>query len=140
MAKYIKPTLETKFHIDFSWWQAKGQNLRAYLQSHTCDACRDLAKNSEPEMFDWVSPQTGEVFQIDILWHIIQTHCSQDHTYIDNRIPLTSAIFRTFIANNNTPLSSLELHERLPKKSADLILNTIGKRQVYKGIKPVPVV
>ena len=137
MAKYIKPTLDTKFHIDFSWWQKRGQNLRAFLKSHTCDACQELADGSDPEMFDWISPQTGEVFQIDILWHIIHNHCGQDPAYIDNRIPLTSAIFRTFIANDNTPLSPLELHEKLPKKKPELILRTIGKRQVYKGIKPV---
>ncbi len=24
MSKYVKPTLETKFHIDFNWWQKMG--------------------------------------------------------------------------------------------------------------------
>jgi len=138
MAKYIKPTLDTKFHVDFSWWQKKGSNLRAYLQSHACPACQEeVQQNDDNQIFDWISPDTGEVFQIDILWHIIHTHCSQDPTFIDTRIPLTSAIFRIFILNNNTPLTPVELYERLQKKSPELILKTIGRRQIYKGIKPV---
>jgi len=137
MAKYIKPTLETKFHIDFSWWQKGGQNLRAFLQSHACESCQEFLENDQPQTFDWINPVTGEVFQIDMLWHIIHTHCSQDPTFLDKRIPLTSAIFRAFIITNNTPLTAVEVHEKVMKKTPELILNTIGRRQVYKGIKPV---
>jgi len=137
MAKYIRPTLDTKFHVDFSWWQEKGQNLRAYLRSHTCPDCEALVEESEGQTFDWVNPETGEVFQIDMLWHIIQTHCSQDPGYFDNRVPLTSAIFRTFLINGNTPLTPVELHQRIAKKSPELILRTIGGRRIYKGIKAV---
>lgn len=137
MARYRKPTLDTKFHIDFSWWQKQGQNLRAYLQSHSCGTCLELAQDSELQEFDWINPETGEVFQIDILWHIIHHHCSQDPVFLDSRIPLTSAIFRTFIVNNNTPLTAVEIHEKLARKSPELILKTIGGRVVYKGIRPV---
>lgn len=137
MAKYIKPNLDTKFHIDFSWWQKEGQNLRVYLQSHACDACQEFLQNGQSQTFDWINPETGEVFQIDILWHLIHTHCSQDPTFLDNRIPLTSAIFRAFIMNNNAPLTAIEIHEKVKKKTPELILRTIGRRQVYKGIKPV---
>lgn len=137
MAKYIKPTLETKFHIDFSWWQKGGKNLRAFLQSHACESCQEFLNNDHPQTFDWINPVTGEVFQIDMLWHIIHTHCSQDPTFLDKRIPLTSAIFRAFIITNNMPLTAVEVHEKVMKKTPELILNTIGRRQVYKGIKPV---
>ena len=136
MAKYVKPTLDTKFHVDFTWWQQKGQNLKAYLSSHICDACKEAAENSELQTFDWINPQTGEVFQIEILWHLILNHCSQEPGYITGRIPLTTAIFRTFIANNNTPLTPVEISEMIQTKSAELILKTIGRRQIYKGIKP----
>ena len=137
MAKYIKPTLDTKFHIDFSWWQKKGQNLRAYLQSHACPACQEVAEANKDQKFDWVSFETGEVFQIDMLWHLIAMHCYEDPTFFDNRVPLTSAIFRTFILNNNTPLTPVEIHQKIHKKTPETILRTIGRRQVYKGIKPI---
>ena len=137
MAKYVKPTLDTKFHVDFSWWQEKGQNLRAYLLSHVCPECEAQLAESEDKTFDWIDPQTGEVFQVEMLWHIIQTHCSQDSAFFDSRIPLTSAIFRTFIVSGNTPLTPIEIHEQIGKKDPKLILKTIGGRVIYKGIKPV---
>ena len=139
MAKYIKPTLDTKFHIDFGWWQTKDQNLRSYLQSHACPECQELAAVSELHTFDWISPETGEVFQIDILWHIIRNHCGPDPSFLDNRIPLTSAIFRAFIINDNVPLSPVEIHDQLRRKTPELILRTIGSRIVYKGIKPLSI-
>jgi hypothetical protein len=137
MAKYIRPTLETKFHIDFAWWQKEGQNLRAYLQSHACPGCQELAEAGQDQVFDWVNFETGEVFQIDIMWYLIATHCYDDPTFFDNRVPLTSAIFRAFIVNNNKPMTSIEIHQRIHKQNPETILRTIGSRQVYKGIKPV---
>ncbi|NJN96751.1 MAG: hypothetical protein HC875_22880 [Anaerolineales bacterium] len=136
MAKYIKPTLETKFHIDFAWWHKQSQNLGAYLQGHLCPEARSL-HSAENQTFDWINPETGEVFQIDMLWHTIQTHCGQQPNFIDDNLPLTRAIFRLFIANDNTPLTPLEIYEMLHKKTPDLILRTIGGHQVYDGIRPV---
>ena len=138
MAKYIKPNLETKFHIDFSWWQKQGRNLRIDLQSHACPEAREQRSNPDlPDTFDWIDPETGEVFNIDILWYLIHRYCGQEAEFIDERTPLTTAIFRTFIANNNTPLTAVELHEKLHRKTPEVILKTIGRRQIYKGIRPV---
>lgn len=138
MAKYVKPTLETKFHIAFDWWQKKGENLRLDLESHACSEAKRLYEElGQERTFDWINPETGQVFQLNILWHLIHTHCSHRPDFIHGPAPLVTAIFRTFIANNNTPLTPLELHERLSKKSPELILRTIGGRHVYKGIRPV---
>ena len=135
MAKYIRPTLDTKFHIDFSWWAQQRQNLRVHLRSHACPECRE--RHQKAEVYDWIDPETGRVFQLDTIWHCIYTYCSHQPDFIDDRTPLTTAIFRTFIANDNTPLTSNEIYERLQKKSPDLILKTIGGRKVYLGIRPV---
>lgn len=135
MAKYVKPTLDTKFHIDFAWWQKQRQSLGAYLQSHLCSEAR--ANQQDAQTFDWVNAETGEVFQLDLLWYSIQAHCSQQPNFIDENMPLTRSIFRLFIANDNTPLTPLEIHAKLQKKTPDLILRTIGGHQVYDGIRPV---
>lgn len=135
MAKYVKPTLDTKFHIDFLWWQTNRQNLKVHLRSHACPEC--LERYQAEEMFDWVNPETGEVFQIDIAWHCIHIYCSQQSGFIDVRTPLTTAIFRTFIANNNTPMTAFEIYEKIQKKSPEMILKTIGGGTVYQGIRPV---
>ncbi len=105
-----------------------------------CAACKDAVGNSNrEETFDWINPETGQVFQIDMLWHVIRSHCSQQPDFIDERTPLTTAIFRAFLANDNTPLSPVEMQERLQKRTPELILRTIGGHRVYEGIRPVTV-
>ena len=136
MAKYIKPTLQTKYHIDFAWWQKAAQKLRSHLRGHVCEECQALL-DTEPELFDWVHPETAEVFQIDKLWHCLYTKCAQDPDFIDHRTPLMTAIFRVFIAGNNTPLTPVELYSKLQRKSPELIMKTIGGRKVYQGIRPM---
>ena len=140
MAKYVKPTLQTKFHIDFTWWHKKGLAPKADLTAHLCPEAQEIYDQPQTEQgqnFDWIDPDTGEVFNIDLLWYLIHTHCGQHPDFIDDRMPLTTAIFCTFIVNNNAPLTPVELHERLQKKTPELILKTIGGRKVYKGIRPV---
>ncbi len=138
MGKYVKPTLDTRFHIDFSWWNTRGQNLRTYLSGHACPECRE--RHQQDELFDWIDPESGEVYQLDIIWHCITTYCGQQPDFIDSQMPLASAIFRMFIVNNNIPLTPVEMYEKLQKKSPDLILRTIGGgRQVYHGIRPIAV-
>lgn len=137
MAPYIRHTLDTKYQVDFDWWQAEGKSLRVMLASHMCPACRKEHANDAPKMMDWIDPQTGEVKQVDILWHTLHTCCSQQHDYITVQTPLTTAVFLAFIANDNAPMTPVELHQMLAPRSADLILRTIGGKQVYYGIKPV---
>lgn len=139
MAKYVKPTVDTKFHIDFGWWQKKGPALKVDLEAHLCPEARSeyVGLAETEQTFDWIDSETGEVFQIDLLWHLIRTHCSQQPDFINDHMPLTTAIFCTFIANNNTPLTPVEIYHQLQKKTPEVILKTIGGHVVYKGIRPV---
>ena len=137
MAKYIKPTLDTKFHIDFSWWQKQPQQLKSHLQSHACPACQEHYQDQQNQAFDWIDPETGEVFQIDMLWYLIRTHCSQQPDFIEEHLPLTAAIFRAFIATGNASLTPVEIYDKIKQKSPSVILGTIGGHKVYNGIRPV---
>ena len=93
MAKYIKPTLDTKFHIDFDWWQKTRQALKVDLRGHACVEAAEEYANEQEQTFDWIDSDTGEVFNIDLMWYLIHTHCSQQADFIDNYMPLTTAIF-----------------------------------------------
>jgi hypothetical protein len=138
MVKWIKPDLETKFHIDFDWWERKGRDLRVYLQSHLCPECKVIYTNHRgSEEVDWIDPETAEVTRVDALWQSLRTHCSQKPDFITENTPLTDAVFRVFLTNGNTPLSATELHELLGRHTAETILRTLGGRKIYKGIKPV---
>lgn len=137
MAKWIRPTIETKFHIDFDWWEEQGRNFRVHLLSHLCAECRPHYKDYvSAEMIDWVDADTAEVTQVDGLWHSLRTCCSLKADYVNERTPLTTAVFRTFLANGNRPLSPLELQEHVGRP-ADTILRTIGGLRIYSGIKPL---
>jgi hypothetical protein len=137
MAQYIKPTIETKFHIDFDWWRQQGRDLGVHLRMLLCSEDSATYANSPAREIDWVSPDTGEVKRVDALWEVVRGHCSRQPEFITDHTPLTAAIFRAFVANDNTPLTPVELHQLLGRKSANLILGTIAGSQVYQGIKPV---
>ncbi|MDY7040026.1 MAG: hypothetical protein SVX38_04105 [Chloroflexota bacterium] len=138
MAKWIKPDIKTKFHIDFDWWEKEDRSLRVFLHSQLCPECRAVyTTHKDTELIDWVDSETAEVRQVDGLWHALRTHCSSLPGYIDERTPLTTAIFRVFLANDNAPLSPVELHELIGKRNPEVILRTIAGKQVYRGIKPV---
>ncbi len=137
MAKWIKPTVDTKYHIDFDWWSKERRNFRLHLLSHLCAECQARFENyEEAELVDWIDEDTAEVTQVDGLWHSLRTCCSLKPDYINEHTPLTTAVFRVFLANGNQPLSSVELAERLHRPAAT-ILRTIGGFRIYSGIKPV---
>jgi hypothetical protein len=136
MARWMRPTVDTKFHIDFDWWEEKERNFRLHLLSHLCSDCQSRYKDHrEAELIDWVDADTAEVTRVDGLWHSLRICCSQRPDYVDELTPLTTAVFRTFLANGNEPLSPVELQDRL-RRPADTILRTIGGVRVYHGIKP----
>jgi hypothetical protein len=144
MAKWVRPTLNTKYHIDFDWWAEQGLNFRSYLSSQLCDECKPkYADARAAELVDWVDPVTAEVKRVDALWQALKSCCSTRADYIAETTPLTTAIFRMFLANDNTPLSPAELAENLAKRgsrrySAEDILRTLSRGPIYRGIKPVP--
>lgn len=137
MARF-RPTVETRFHIDYDWWDKSGRSFRLYLRDQLCEECRERFTNYlDTEDVDWVDPDSGEVRRTDALRECLRTRCANDVDYINERLPLTSACFRVFLANNNTPLSPNELHQFLPWKSADSILRTLAGDTVYLGLRPV---
>lgn len=138
MAIWSKPTLDTKFHIDHQWWKDAGRNFRLVLLEQLCDTCRKrFSSHDETETVDWVNPDTGEVIEADALIQCLKRECASKPDFIDQRIPLATAAFRVFLINDNHPLSANELHELLPWKQPEMILQTLGGRTSYLGIRPV---
>lgn len=129
---------DTKFHIDDDWWENSGRDFRLYLRDQLCEECRErFADHQNTENVDWVDPDTGEVHQTDALRECLRTRCANDPDYINERLPLASACFRVFLANNNTPLSPSELNQLLPWLSPERIVGTLGGDRVYLGLRPV---
>ncbi len=137
MTPWVKPTLETKFHIDFDWWAERGANFRVVLHSRLCDECREkYPPVGASDEIDWIDPDTAEIARVDGLWHSLRTCCSQKPTYITEYTTLAEAAFRIFLANDNTPLTAVELHKIIGRRTPEAILATLAGKQVYMGIKP----
>ncbi|MCY3946507.1 MAG: hypothetical protein OXF44_09535 [Anaerolineaceae bacterium] len=131
----IKPTLRTRFYVDYDWWQRSREDLRIYLLSHIQPGQRErLSKNSRDAWIDFIDPDTGEVFRMDELTFAIrQAALAPD--FINPQTSLVDSVFRVFLANDNEPQTPLELAE-LTGRSATTILKTFGSTRIYKGIRP----
>jgi len=136
--KWIRPTIDTKFHIDFDWWEQNKENFRIYLWSHLCSSCQQVYKSHHgTKDIDWIDIDTALVTRVDALWHSLQTCCSHKPEYITDQTPTIDAIFRVFLANGNLPLSSLELYELVGKQSPRTLLRMLTRGNTRKGIKSV---
>lgn len=134
----VKPTLETKFHIDYSWWDREGRDLRTYMISHLPAAQRTQFETNEAKgEVDYIDPETGEVRRLDALALAIY-NATRSEDFIGSHSTLVDAVFRVFLENDNKPLSVNELAERL-KRPAVTILKTIAGTAgvVYKGLRPI---
>jgi hypothetical protein len=132
----IKPTLNTRFHIDFDWWSKNDRSWRVYLRSNLCPEHQKMFEEDQAdEEVDWVDPQTAEVQKVDGLQHVLITHCAKQEDFIPEHSTLVDAAFRVFLANGNAPLTPIELSDRL-HRPAETILKTISGVRVYKGIRP----
>ena len=134
---FIKPTVDTPFHIDVSWWEKRGLDFDIELLSHLCPELLEAYVGRPPgEKIDWIDKLTGEVRQIDGLQYIIQVHCSKQPDYLSQASTLVEAIFRVFLTNENEPLTPRQLAS-LVGYPAKQILQVLSARQVRKGLRPV---
>jgi len=137
-SKVIRPTVETKLHIDMDWWEEQGRNLRLIIYNRLCPDCKALYSSYEDvEDVDWVDDETAEVTRVDALSHMLRTCCSTKPDYIIEEMPLVEAVFRVFLANGNTPLSPIELYQILDRCPPEVILRTLTRGRIYNGIKPI---
>ena len=131
----IKPTLETKFHIDYSWWETSRDDLQVYLLTHLSDEQQRQVKALDADgLFDYVDPQTGEVKRVDRLGLAIR-ESAQRPDFLSGHIGLIDSIFRALLVYGNRPLDATEL-ARITGRDAKTILRTIGGLRVYRGIRP----
>jgi hypothetical protein len=132
----IKPTLDTKFQIDYDWWERENNDLRAYMLTHLAPEVREKFTESEQDqVVDYIDPHTGEVFQLDELGLALQ-EAAKTEDFINPQTSLVDSVFRVFLANGNTPRTPKELEEDT-QRDARTILKTFGGIRVYRGIRPI---
>jgi len=103
-----------------------------------CEECRAAYQDYQgASEIDSVDEQTGEVHRVDGLLHVLRTCCSLKPDYISPSTPVIDAVFRTFLANGNTPLTIKELYEILDRRPPATLLRILTAGDVYMGIRPV---
>ena len=133
----IRPTTQTHFHIDFNWWQERDRDWRVFLQSLLCPEHQQVfAELPEDHMVDFVDPLTAEVQRVEGLQHLLITHCAKQVGFISPHTALVDAIFRTFLASGNIPMTPVELSQQ-SDRSPDLILRVMTGERIYRGLRPV---
>jgi hypothetical protein len=133
----VKPSVETRFHIDFNWWQLRDRDWRVFLQSLLCqEHQKAFSELPNGHLVDFVDPLTAEVQQVDGLQHVLITHCAKLEGFISPHTTLVDAIFRIFLANGNIPMTPLELSQ-LSNRPSDLILRVLTGERIYRGLRPI---
>ncbi len=133
----LKPSVKTKFQVDFDWWKSQDRNWRHSLLAFLCEEHQALFAAYENEAnIDLVDLQTGEVTQGDAILNTLVEHCALQEGFISPNAPLVDSIFKVFLVNHNKAMNAEELSVLLGKP-AQTILSTIGTGRVYKGIRPI---
>lgn len=138
LSNRVKPSTETKFHIDYDWWKRENRDLRTYLLGHLSQEQKaGFETKQDDDLVDWIDPETAEVRRVDALQQAL-VMAAQDPNFITEKLPLVDAIFRVFLSNGNKPLSPDELGKAI-NRPAQIILRTLAgsQGQVYKGIRPI---
>lgn len=134
--KLYRPTENTKFHIDYGWFEKNDQDVKVLIRKClTPDQQENLPDHSD-NLYDYVDDRTGEVAQVDPILHLIRSQNANDPSFITTRTPVAEAAFRVFLVSNNQPMTPLELSQRLSRKPTE-ILAQLGGRVVYNGIRPM---
>lgn len=137
LTRFIKPTMETLFHIDYRWWEKQGLDPNIKLMAHLCHEHRDAFGGQQvSDKIDWLDWETGEIKQVDGLQYVITTHCSKMPGYVMEAPTLIEAIFRALLSKANMPLSSKTLSTMVGHPPNQVLRLLSGKR-IRLGLRPV---
>jgi hypothetical protein len=141
MAGWTRPSLDTKFCIDYDWWESSGRDIRVAVRGQLCTECQArYPDHRNTEAVDWVDPDTAEVVRGDALMQCLRSECAHKPDFLSQTNPLITNVFRLFLLNGNQPLSPIQLHEQISWTSAETILRTLSGGRVYMGLRPASVV
>jgi hypothetical protein len=130
-----RPSLDTKFHIDFDWWDESDLDLKTYLFSRL-EIGDESTLDLGVDHVDLVDPETAEVRQVDGFQFALQTYFNQLPDDFAQQSSMVDAIFFVLLANANKPMSARELAQNVAR-DPDMVLKTISGGRIYQGIRPI---
>jgi hypothetical protein len=135
--KITRITEDTKFRIDYDWFEKNGQDVHVLIaKCLTPEQIEAAGDESLSATFDSVDPETAEVSRVTRAMQMIRAERAHDPEFISPQTPVTEAAFRAFLLNNNVSMSAAELALRIGRTPKEII-DRLGGRVVYNGIKPL---
>lgn len=116
----LQPQEETRYFIDFQWYEQRELVFSTVAQARLCPSCGSKLATFVDERYPVIDPKTKRVafefrrvpFAANPL-PIIRDCCSRSRDYITPETPLLEAIFRVFLANGNQPMTMSTVREHL---------------------------
>ncbi len=134
-ANLRRVTSDTRFYIDYSWWDESHLDLKTYLLTRLSlggEAGQEIAA----DQVDLIDSKTGEVRQVDSFQYLVRSYFNRHGNDLATQSSLVDAVFSVLLANGNEPLTAAEIAERV-QRQPDLIAKTFGGPQIYHGIRPL---
>lgn len=130
-----KPTLDTKYYIDYEWWRTSSEDLRSNLLRQVPPEFKEavLAEPEDREM-DYIDPKTGRVSRVNPLQFALKA-AAENAEYLSEDVSLADVIFRVLLIRDNAPISSREL-AALTGREEDKIFGLLKSPRVLYGLRP----
>ena len=133
--KAMRPTGDTPFQINWSWFERNNINAQSLVRNQLNYKWRQRFDNGlEIKEVDYINSETGEVFKMDNMREAILAECQWEPDYITRDMPLLQSILRLFLANNNQPMTVVEMARRLERHDSNAILNLLTASKIQNGI------
>ena len=135
--KITRVTEDTKFKIDYAWFDKNGQDVNVLIaKCLTSEQLEQVGDEPLDATFDFVDPETAEVSRVTRAMQLIYSERATDPEFINPHTPVAEAVFRAFLLNHNVPMSATDLAMRVGRTAKEII-DRLGGRVVYNGIKPL---
>lgn len=126
---------DTRFYIDYSWWDESHLDLKTYLLARL-SLSGETGGDLPAERIDLVDSKTGEVRQVDAFQYLVRNYFSRHDNEMATQGSLVDAVFSVLLANGNEPMTAAEIAEKV-QRPTELLIKTFGGAQVYNGIRPL---
>lgn len=129
-------TPDTKFFVDFAWWEKSDLDIKTYLYSRLPIEEDETVMDLERDLIDLVDMKTGQVRQVDGFQYIVQAYFQQMPEDFLRTTSMVDAVFCALLANANEPMTAQELANSV-ERPVDVVLKTLGGPRIYQGIRPI---
>ena len=106
--------------------------MKSYLSSRVDS---EISFDNSAEFQDTIDPHTGEVRQVSQFEFALQRYFSTIAGQLFAARIACGRCFSVLLANGNRPMSAIEIADAV-KRLPDVIFQTFGRGQVYRGIRP----